>query len=127
VLRPEDSGAVWGEPGGWVRLKDSLRALVELKGTMDTTTMNRYNDYHLFLYGTNYTSKVENGTFSFRGVPEGKYNAYLITLPRKEHQGSGADSTDIFSTTDPLSTSTTNLSRSEPYDRVRLPDSLITP
>jgi hypothetical protein len=127
VLRPEDDGAVWDAEGHGALLKDSLRALVDMEGTLDTAALNRYNDYHLFLYGTSYVTKVESGIFSFHDVPEGKYNVYLITLPRKDHQGSGSDSTDIFSTTEPLSTTTTNLSRSGQYDRVRLPDSLITP
>jgi hypothetical protein len=125
MLRPEDRGAFWDEAGDGAVLKDSLRALVDLKGTLDSAIVSRYNDYHLFLYGTGFSSRVENGQFVLRGLPENKYEAFLITLPKKDHQISGLDSTDIFSTTLPLSTESTSLGRGIPYERVRLPESLI--
>lgn len=127
VLRQEDGEATWNPGHDGVVLKDSLRALVELKGTIDTAIMSRYKDYHLFLYGTGFASKIEGGTYSFHGVPDGTYNAFLISLPHRDQQGSSTDTTDIFSTTAPLSTESPTLSMGELHDRVRLPDSLITP
>jgi hypothetical protein len=127
VLRPEDDGAVWDAEGERAAVKDSMRALVELKGTLDTTTVNRYKDYHLFLYGTGFTSKVDKGSFALPRVPDGTYHAYLISLPQESGPQSGTDSTDIFTTTGLLSTTTPDLSRGELYSRVRLPDSLIAP
>jgi hypothetical protein len=126
-LRSEDEGAPWNEAHDRVMLKDSLRALVELKGTVDTANVNRFKDYHLFLYGTGFTSKINNGSFALHGVPDGAYNAFLISLPQKDSPLTGIDSTDIFSTTAPLAAGTTELSRGALYERVRLPDSLIRP
>jgi hypothetical protein len=127
VLRPEDDGAVWDAEGGRALLKDSLRSLVNLQGLLDTTNTSRIADYHLFLYGTGFSSKIESGGFLLRGIPEDKYAAFLISIPHKDHQISGMDSTEVFSTSGSLSVETTTLSRGDVYGRVRLPDSLIVP
>lgn len=125
VLRPGDAAAVWSGDRDLARVKDSLRTLVEMSGTMDTAGLSRYYDNHLFLYGTGFSATVVNGSFTFRGVPENKYAAFLIALPNKDHQASGMDSTDVFSTNSVVSVEPVSLSRSDPFERVRLPDSLI--
>ena len=125
VLRPQDEDAAWNKAHTGVILSDSLRALVDMQGTVDTNTISPVKDYHLFLYGTGFSSKLDSGNFVFYAVPEGKYDAFLISFPQKDHQASGGDTTDVFSTSAPLSPDATSLSRGELYDRVRLPDSLI--
>lgn len=128
VLRPEDDEAVWDAEGERAAVKDSLRALVDLQGTVDTNSISRFTHYHLFLFGTSFASKVERGSFTMHDVPEGKYDAYLIALPTRDDPPiSDVDSTDVFSTTAPISTGTSLLSRGELFERVRLPDSLIQP
>jgi hypothetical protein len=127
VLPPEDQGAVWDADGARAAVKDSLRALTDFRGTVDTSNLSRYNYYHLFLYGTGFSAKVQDGEFVLRGVPDDEYAAFIITLPGKIHQATGIDSTDVFSTSAPLASGSNTLSRDSLYDRVRLPDSLIAP
>ncbi len=127
VLRPGDAAAVWSEDRDLARVKDSLRMLVDMSGTMDTAGIGMYIDYHLFLYGTGFTSKIKQGSFTLRGVPDGIYDAYLIPLPRKNSPQTGFDSAYVFATKSPLSPGTSSVVPGDVHERVRLPDSLITP
>ncbi len=126
LLRVED-GKVSVDAGGAAAIKGAVHPMVAFGGTVDTTTFSEVLDYHIFLYGTGFTAKIEHGSFSLPKMPDGNYDAFLLPLPHKDQQTSGNDSTVVFSTTASLSAGSSTVGRGAVHDRVRLPDSLIVP
>lgn len=101
-----------------------LLPLVTFQGTMDITAFSNVHDYHLFLYGTGYTSKLSNGTFLLPKVPMEKQVGFLLALPKKDQPSNGIDSTPVFSLTAPLESGISNPERGAIHEQVPLPDSL---
>ncbi len=120
-LRKEDDA-----PAGvmTVSVKGLLAPLVAFQGTVDTSNFNIFADYHLFIYGTGYKVKVEHGKFSMQNLPKDSYDAFLLSLPKKDHPISGMDSTSVFSITTPLAAGTSNLVKGSLHELIPLPDSL---
>lgn len=80
--------------------------------------------YHLFIYGTGFTAKGEGGVFKIPRLPLGQHEAFLISLPGREHQTSGRDSTSIFTLIGGINTSVDSIYRGPEHAIVELPDSL---
>lgn len=123
-LRAEDTKPVWDASGKSAVIHGRIKGLVEFKGAVDTSTLSGSLDYHLFMYGTGFTAPVVGGTFSFPKLPEGQYQAFLISQPKKDQQSAGADSATIFTTGAVLNAGNTDLAKGVIHERVPLPDSL---
>lgn len=125
ALRKDDV-PVWNDSRTVAALPGRLTALVDFKGSVDTTSFSTYRDYHLFIYGTGFSAKIQSGIFTLSKVPSGTYKPFLISLPNKDHLVGNADSTDVFETRGTFSPSGTNtLDKGDYFGRVPLPDSLI--
>jgi hypothetical protein len=124
-LRAEDEKVKAGVTRATV--KSVLAPLVAFQGTVDTSNFSRLLDYHLFIYGTAYKAKVEHGVYMMPKVPKDKFDGFLISLPKKEDQISGADSASVFSLTSQLQEGSLNLTKGAVHERVLLPDSLRIP
>jgi hypothetical protein len=122
VLREEDPKIDEGVKKA--SIEGPLVPLVAFQGTMDTTTFSLTHEYHLFLYGTGYTSRVSHGVFILPKVPLESHDGFLIGLPSKLHLSAGVDSTPVYSLTSTLEAGTSNPEKGAVYDRVLLPDSL---
>jgi hypothetical protein len=105
-------------------IKGPLVPLVAFQGTVDTATFGILNDYHLFLYGTGYASRLSHGAFVFPKVPMEKLKAFLLVLPKKENLSSDIDSTPVFSLTGFLEAGISNPVVGAFHEQVLLPDSL---
>jgi hypothetical protein len=123
-LRAEDTKPVWDESGKVAAIRGRIKGLAEFKGAIDTTKLSGSLDYQLFIYGTGFTSPVVGGTFSFPKLPEGQYQSFLISQPKKDQQSTGADSATIFTTSAVLTAGNTELAKGDIHERVLLPDSL---
>lgn len=105
-------------------VKEPLLQLVAFQGTIDTSTFSLTHEYHLFLYGTGYASKVAHGAYLLPKVPMKSQDGFLIALPSKLHLSAGVDSASVFSLSSTLEAGFSNPQMSEVHDRVLLPDSL---
>lgn len=123
-LRAEDTKPVWDASGRSAAIRGRIKSLVEFKGAIDTTKLSGSLDYQLFMYGTGFTAPVLGGTFSFPKLPEGQYQAFLISQPKKDQQSAGSDSATIFTTSALLTAGNTDLAKGAIHERVLLPDSL---
>jgi hypothetical protein len=124
-LRAEDEKVKAGATKATV--KGLLAPLVAFQGTVNTANFSLVHDYHLFIYGTGYKAKIENGIFSMPKLPNQKYEGFLIILPQKDHLTFGMDSTSVFSLTSSLESGNSNLAQGAAYEHVLLPDSLRIP
>ena len=123
VLREQD--AKIDEGVRKASIKGPLVPLVAFEGTVDTVNFSKYLDYHLFVYGTGYVAKVENGEFKLPVLPNQKYEGFLLGLPKANQPASGDDSTSVFALTTSLDSGISSLVKGELHERVLLPDSLI--
>ena len=99
--------------------------LVAFRGSVDTAAFSPALDYHLFLYGTGFTAKVNHGAFEIPGMPDGSYQAFLLSLPKPDGTSSGGDSATVFETSAALQAVGSQLSRGTIHARIALPDSLL--
>lgn len=120
-LRSEDGDAI--RNGNRATIKGGLTPLVTLSGSVDTLDFYSKWDYHLFVYGTGFTSKIENGRFSLVNIPRGEYTSHMILLPNPEGGASGVDTASIFGFTG-LAGQAGTLAVGPLHNRVALPDSL---
>lgn len=123
-LRPQDSALVVHE--NVATIKGGLAPLITLSGNVDTTTFNAKWYYHLFIYGTGFTAKIEHGEFAIENIPTGQYISHLLLVPSKDAGQSGVDSSDIFSLGTPIGIGVDTIRVGTKHDRVPLPDSLRT-
>jgi hypothetical protein len=91
---------------------------------VDTTTFSLIHNYHLFLYGTGYASKLSHGAFLLPKVPMEKHEGFLLALPKKDQLFQGIDSTPVFSLTGSLEAGVSNPVQGPVHELVLLPDSL---
>ena len=104
----------------------SLSKLVNYIGRLPSKRLSAYHTYYLFLFGTGYVAMgmEEPGIgdtllFNIPKLPEGQPDAFLTSLPKKEHLASGPPVTDIFYLEGPLRTDIDSLQRgllSEPWN-----------
>jgi hypothetical protein len=104
----------------------ALAPLVTIQGSVDTSTFNLSSDFHLFVYGTGFSSKIVDGRFSLPAIPMDKYEGFLISLPKPDHPASETDSASVYSLNSLLQDGAVNLPKGPIHDRLPLPDSLLT-
>ena len=121
-LRTEDSSVV--TYAKVATLKGSLAELVTLSGALDTTSFNAKWYYHLFVYGTGFSAKIENGKFAIANIPKAQYVSHLILIPSKEAGQSGIDSSNVFSLGATIGAGPDVIPVGGIHDRVPLPESL---
>jgi hypothetical protein len=123
-LRPEDSAAV--RTGNVAAVKGTLTALAPYEAAMDPKRISPNWDYYIFIYGTGYMGKANQGLFSIPGLPQGQYEAHVVLLPAKEHPTSGTDSAVVFNLTGPIEPGQDSLALGSEQTTIPLPDSLKT-
>lgn len=123
-LRAEDTKPAWDASGKSASIRGRIKGLVEFTGGVDTTTFSSALDYHMFMYGTGFTTPIVSGRFTFPKLPDGRYQAFILSQPKKDHQASGVDSATVFTTSAVLSAGKTDVARGAIHERVLLPDSL---
>jgi hypothetical protein len=123
VLRAEDKDAVIHDKLATIR--GAVSPLVEYKGMItDSANLNKLWDYYLFIYGTGFSAKAENGVFKLPNLPSGKHASNVVLIPIQDHQLSGIDSTNVFGLTEPMDTGKNSITIGSISDIVPLPDSL---
>ncbi len=108
-------------------LNGNLTPLIVYQGSLDTTKTDPLWDYHLFVYGTGFTSKSEHGRFTIQKLPLGQYECHVLLLPAKEHHLSGVDSAAVYGINTSLEPGNEVLDLGAEQAQVPLPDSLKIP
>jgi hypothetical protein len=121
--RAGDDIAAWS--GTKANVTAVLSPLDSLSGSVDTTTFTAKWDYHLFVYGTGFASKIVKGRYSLAGVPRGRYQGDIILLPSSSASRPLSDSTQIFDLNGVIGGSQGPLSLGPVRAIVPLPDSLV--
>lgn len=122
LLRTEDSTASRNDNVATVQ--GVVTPLVEYKGALDPTKLSPYWDYFLFLDGTGYASKGDNGKFSIPKLPLGQYESHVVLLPGKDPLLGGTDSTTVYGLTTLIEPGKESLTLSTEQKQIPLPDSL---
>jgi hypothetical protein len=104
-----DSGQFILKDGSWKQgegrdavISAGLVDLVGYQAKIDPQRLdpNRFN--YLFLIGTPYASKSNDGHFLFPALPDGSHRISFMTLPDKDRNASPEDTADVYAVDRPL-------------------------
>jgi hypothetical protein len=88
--------------GGAVSMTADLTGLIEYKAFINPNTLEATRHNYLFLLGTGYAAKSDNGNFTFPSVPIGMHSLSFLTLPDKQFNTGNEDTAEVYGVNKPL-------------------------
>jgi hypothetical protein len=119
-----DSGTRLAIVDSKAELTAELTGLTDYVGEMNRDQMSPAWYFHLFIYGTGFTTKGKDGVFTIPRLPKGQHEAFWILLPSESGHASRSDSVPLIKLRDGLDSELDSLHVGPIQRMIELPDSL---
>jgi hypothetical protein len=83
------SGTILPNIDEHAEVEADLVQLMAYVGKTDTNRFSLFHEYYLFIYGTGFVAKAEQGVFKIAYLPMGQHDAFFLPLPKGERPTGG--------------------------------------